>query len=69
MNMPGLADWWAMDGHGLYVWGSYGMVAVALAWEAWLLVQRRRQALDEIALVRLYGHGDDGATAATTRKD
>ncbi len=37
----------SMGGYGLYVWGSYAMVAVAAAWEGLLLAQRRHRALDE----------------------
>ena len=39
----------AMGGYGLYVWGSFAMVAVLAVWEAILLLQRRRRALDELA--------------------
>ena len=48
MSWNSLSDFAAMGGYGLYVWGSYAMVAVAAVWEALLLVQRRRRALDEL---------------------
>ena len=48
----------AMGGYGLYVWGSFAMVAVAAGWEAVLLAQRRRRALDDLS--------DPDALAATT---
>ena len=35
----------AMGGYGVYVWGSFGLCAAALAVEAVLLAQRRRAAL------------------------
>ena len=35
------ADFFAMGGYALYVWGSFGMVALALALEP-LLVTRRQ---------------------------
>jgi heme exporter protein CcmD len=37
-----------MDGHGIYVWGSFVMVAAAAAWETLMLVQRRRRALEDL---------------------
>ncbi len=36
------ADFLAMDGHGLYVWGSLGMCAAVLVAEVALLRLRRR---------------------------
>lgn len=42
------AEFAAMGGYGLYVWGSFGMAAAALAWEAFALRQRRRDAVDEL---------------------
>jgi heme exporter protein D len=42
------ADFFAMGGYALYVWGSVAMCAVALAWEATTLVLRRRRALDDL---------------------
>jgi heme exporter protein D len=38
---------WAMGGYGLYVWGSYAMVAAVLAVEIWLLKSRKRAAENE----------------------
>jgi heme exporter protein D len=35
-----MADFWHMGGYGLYVWGSVGVCAVALAWEQVLLKKR-----------------------------
>ncbi|MBH1987182.1 MAG: heme exporter protein CcmD [Burkholderiales bacterium] len=34
-----------MGGHGLYVWGSFGVVALSLVWEAGALAWRHRLAL------------------------
>ncbi len=45
------ADLFAMGGYGLYVWGSFGMCALVLSWEAFSLRLRRaavrRAAADE----------------------
>lgn len=40
--MNTLTDFLAMDGHGLYVWGSLGMCAAVLVAEVALLRLRRR---------------------------
>lgn len=40
MNWNGNGDFWAMGGYGLYVWGSYGVAALAMLLEP-LLVARR----------------------------
>lgn len=54
-NSP--AEFFAMGGYGLYVWGSFGVCAVALVIEPWLVKQRyqsivtilRRQSIAEAA--------------------
>lgn len=44
MNWHSAADFFAMGGYALYVWGSFGVCVVALALESFLL-SRRRQAI------------------------
>ncbi len=51
--MNTLLDLLHLNGHGLYVWGSVGMCALALATEV-LLLNRRRRALARTGLA-----GDD----------
>ena len=57
MNWGGVADFLAMGGDGLYVWGSFAMTAAAAAWEALMLAQRRHHAVealrDQVAHQRL----------------
>lgn len=38
------ADFFAMGGYGLYVWGSYGVTLVLMLTEPWLVARRRRRA-------------------------
>jgi len=40
---------WTMGGYGLYVWGSYAMTVIVLAFEIRQLKSRRRTALQELA--------------------
>ncbi len=40
------ADFAAMGGYGLYVWGSYGAALLLMTLEPWLAIRRRRQALE-----------------------
>ena len=62
MNWHSLADFGEMGGYALYVWGSYGMAALALGWELLTLQQRRRRAIDEWRDGRPWdGGGDDPA--------
>ena len=42
------AEFWAMGGYGVYVWGSMGVSAALLALEALLVRRGRRQALDVV---------------------
>ena len=34
----------SLDGHGFYLWSAYGVMAIAIALELWLLRRRRAQA-------------------------
>ena len=45
MNWGSLADFLAMGGYALYVWGSYAVAAGLIAVEVIMLIQRRRHAL------------------------
>ena len=36
------ADFVAMGGYGLYVWGSFGVTAAVIAAEVWSIAARRR---------------------------
>jgi len=36
-----------MGGYAFYVWGSYGVAAVLIVAELWLLVTRRRTLLEQ----------------------
>ncbi|MFN9748528.1 MAG: heme exporter protein CcmD [Burkholderiales bacterium] len=38
---PSWSDFWAMGGYALYVWGSFGVTALVIIIELWLL--RRSQ--------------------------
>jgi heme exporter protein D len=48
MNWNSWAEFWHMGGRGLYVWGSFGVAALAVALELWLLKARRRAALGAV---------------------
>lgn len=39
-----MIDWLQMDGYGFYVWSSYGMLALAIAVELFVLRRHRRAA-------------------------
>ncbi len=42
MVWDSFADFMAMGGYGIYVWGSFGVTAVVLAAEIWSVAARRR---------------------------
>ncbi len=44
MNWGSLGEFLAMGGYGLYVWGSFGMTALAIVIELTGLAARRRRA-------------------------
>ena len=49
MNWNSAAEFFAMGGYGLYVWGSYAVAAACMLIEPVLVVRRRRRALQVAA--------------------
>ena len=47
-----MMDFFAMHGHGFYVWSAYGVTALALVLELRALRSRRRAVLEEARLVQ-----------------
>jgi heme exporter protein D len=47
MNWNSPSEFFAMGGYGLYVWGSYAVVAACMLAEPWLAARRHRRALQE----------------------
>ena len=48
MRWQSWADFWAMGGYGLYVWGSMGVTFLLMALEVFLARQARLQAEREV---------------------
>ncbi len=48
MANSGLADFLAMGGHGLYVWGSFGIVAVVMLVNVVVPMRTERRLREEI---------------------
>jgi heme exporter protein D len=44
MNWGSLSEFLAMGGHGAFVWGSYGVAALCIALEIWLVARRNSKA-------------------------
>ena len=45
MNWGSVSEFLAMGGYGLYVWGSYGVIAFCMAADALIAVKRHRAAV------------------------
>ncbi len=41
MNWNSAAEFWAMGGYALYVWGSFSVCLLAMVLEPWLIAKRR----------------------------
>lgn len=48
MNWASPQDFFYMGGYGLYVWGSYAIVAACMVFEPWLAARRHRAALQAL---------------------
>jgi heme exporter protein D len=44
MNWGSASNFFAMGGYGLYVWGSYGVIAMCMAADALIAIKRQRAA-------------------------
>ena len=44
MNWGSLSEFLSMKGYGLYVWGSYGVTALVMLLEPWLVRRRLQRA-------------------------
>jgi heme exporter protein D len=64
MSWSSAGEFFAMGGYALYVWGAYGVTAVAVAVELWVLARRRRTLL--MRLGRSVGGRHGPGSAATT---
>ena len=52
MSWAGPADFFAMGGYGLYVWGAYGVTAACMLIDPIVAARRHRRALRESAFER-----------------
>lgn len=52
MQWHSVGDFFAMGGYALYVWGSIGACAAAMAIEPWLVARRHRAVLRDLQLQR-----------------
>jgi heme exporter protein D len=60
------ADFWAMGGYAIYVWGSVGVSAALLVLEVLLARRGRQQALDAVCAV-LQAQTDEVPVGAARR--
>ena len=59
-----MAEFFAMGGYGVFVWGSYGVTALLLAAELVLLIRRRRTILQRLGRIskKKIGAGHEAQT-------
>ena len=62
MRWESWADFWAMGGYGLYVWGSMGVTFLLMALEVFVARQARLQAEREVRQAQALNR-QDGETA------
>jgi heme exporter protein D len=51
MNWGSFSEFWAMGGHGLYVWGSYGTLALFMIAEVVLLLRNKKTLMQRLARI------------------
>lgn len=50
-----MSEWFAMGGHGLYIWGSYGVALLIFVFEVFLVRSQRKSILKRLRLMRDAG--------------
>jgi heme exporter protein D len=50
MNWSSASEFWAMGGYGLYVWGSFGVTTVLMAFEVWQAARQRDNLLKSLRI-------------------
>ena len=63
MSWNSASDFFAMGGYAFYVWGAYGVAALAIAAELWLLAGRRRTLLQRLGRSVSRGRAAGSKTA------
>jgi len=61
MSWSGAKEFFAMGGYGLYVWGSYAVVAAWMLAEPWLVWRKHRSAFNNILRDQEQGPSDETA--------
>jgi heme exporter protein D len=61
MRWESWADFWAMGGYGLYVWGSMGVTFLLMALEVFLARQARLRAEREVLQTQALNRQDGEA--------
>ncbi|MCB5188146.1 heme exporter protein CcmD [Methylobacillus caricis] len=54
MQWNSWGEFFAMGGYAGYVWGSFGLTLLALAWEVFALGLRRRKAIGRVRQVQSW---------------
>ncbi|MCB1954292.1 MAG: heme exporter protein CcmD [Rhodocyclaceae bacterium] len=55
MHWNSWQDFWAMGGHGLYVWGAYAVTLAVVVTEVVILLVKRKSILEHLGrLTRLH---------------
>ena len=69
MRWTSWAEFWAMGGYALYVWGSFAVTAVLMAIEVWQARQQRGQTLRSLRRERDLQVTDAAQPSATPAKE
>ena len=54
MHWNSVGEFFAMGGYAFYVWGSFGLTAIALSAEMWAIRQRRIRTLQSLRSELLF---------------
>ena len=65
MNWTSAADFFAMGGYAVYVWGAYAVTAACLVAEPLLVAARLRRAREQAAIAHRSDGGEGSLPTAT----
>ncbi|MFM2240002.1 MAG: hypothetical protein RJA69_1376 [Pseudomonadota bacterium] len=69
MRWASWAEFWAMGGYALYVWGSFAMTALLMAIEIWQARRHRSETLRSVRRERDLPAGDAPQSSVNQLKE
>lgn len=62
-----MSEWFAMGGHGFYIWGSFGVSALFMVGEVILVMRRRRTLVERLGRMIRMNSSDNSTVSGVSQ--